>query len=51
MYDDSPNFQIQIKELGSRERWKELQDLLQNPKPKAALFLTRPSLWGSGFRL
>ncbi|CAE7335280.1 Afg1l [Symbiodinium natans] len=26
MYDDSPNFQIQIKELGSRERWKELQD-------------------------
>merc|ERR1712226_531510 len=26
MYDDSPNFQIQIKELGSREKWKELQD-------------------------
>lgn len=26
MYDDSPNFQIQIKELGSREKWQELQD-------------------------
>lgn len=26
MYDDSPNFQLQIKELGSREKWKELQD-------------------------
>ncbi|CAJ1352994.1 unnamed protein product, partial [Effrenium voratum] len=26
MYDDSPNFQIQIKELGSREKWSELQE-------------------------
>merc|ERR1719343_1882722 len=26
MYDDSPNFQIQIKELGSREKWQEMQD-------------------------
>jgi len=25
-YDDSPNFQIQIKELGSREKWVELQE-------------------------
>ena len=25
MYDDSPNFQIQIKELG-REKWQQLQD-------------------------
>lgn len=26
MYDDSPNFQIQIQELGGREKWKELQE-------------------------
>lgn len=26
MYDDQPNFQIQIKELGSREKWQELQE-------------------------
>lgn len=26
MYDDQPNFQIQIKEVGSREKWKQLQD-------------------------
>jgi len=26
MYDDQPNFQIQIKELGSRAKWQEMQD-------------------------
>ena len=25
--DDQPNFQLQIKELGSREKWRELQEL------------------------
>lgn len=26
MYDDSPNFQLQIKEAGSREKWVEIRD-------------------------
>ncbi|CAK0802739.1 unnamed protein product, partial [Prorocentrum cordatum] len=26
MYDDSPNFQLQIKEAGSREKWTEIRD-------------------------
>jgi predicted ATPase len=26
MYDDTPNFQLQIKEAGSREKWREIRD-------------------------
>jgi len=38
MYDDQPNFQIQIKELGSREKWKEMQDrkLAEEQRAEAA---------------
>jgi len=35
MYDDQPNFQIQIKELGSREKWQELQDKRMAEEQKA----------------
>jgi len=52
MYDDSPNFQLQIKELGGRDKYKELRDRREAEEMRATAHrigrLANPEAAGGG---